>query len=114
MDTSPFFDSQSACFHGMMVYRIPKGDIALSEQHKIHTVVDIYGNTYKMVGTETSGHMRLVASIVDSKMREINALNPSLDQAKLAVLTASNAVHDYLKLKEQVEQLENELKKLKG
>jgi cell division protein ZapA len=86
----------------------------LSEQHKIRVSVDIYGQTYKMVGSETSGHMRLVASMVDDKMREINSHNPSLDSAKLAVLTAINSVHDYVKLKEQVEQLEEEIKRLKG
>ena len=86
----------------------------MSEQHKIRTSVEIYGYTYKLTGTETSGHMRQVASIVDDKMREFHAMNPSLDSSKLAVLAAINTVHDYLKLKEQVEQLENELKKLKG
>jgi cell division protein ZapA len=86
----------------------------LSEQHKIRTSVEIYGYAYKIVGTESSGHMRLVASMVDEKMREFHAMNPSLDSSRLAVLTAINTVHDYLKLKEQVEQLENELKKLKG
>jgi cell division protein ZapA len=96
------------------MYRILKGDGALSDQQKIRTSVEIYGHTYKIVGTETSGHMRLVGSIVDEKMRELHAMNPSLDSSKLAVLTAVNAVHDYLKLKEQVEQLEFELRKLKG
>ena len=86
----------------------------MSEQHKIRVSVDIYGQTYKMVGSETSGHMRLVASMVDDKMREINSHNPSLDSAKLAVLTAINTVHEYVKLKEQVEQLEEEIKRLKG
>lgn len=86
----------------------------MSEQHKIRISVDIYGQTYKMVGTETSGHMRLVASMVDDKMREINSHNPSLDSAKLAVLTAVNTVHEYVKLKEQVEQMEEEIKRLKG
>ncbi|MFC4409840.1 cell division protein ZapA [Chungangia koreensis] len=86
----------------------------MADQHKTRISVDIYGQTYKMVGTETSGHMRLVASVVDDKMREINAHNPSLDSTKLAVLTAVNTVHDYLKLKETVEQLEEELRKLKG
>ena len=78
----------------------------MSEQHKIRVSVDIYGQTYKMIGSETSGHMRLVASMVDDKMREINSHNPSLDSAKLAVLTAINTVHEYVKLKEQIEQLE--------
>ena len=86
----------------------------MSEQHKIRVSVDIYGQTYKMVGSETSGHMRLVASMVDDKMREINSHNPSLDSAKLAVLKAINTVHEYVKLKEQIEQLEEEIKRLKG
>lgn len=86
----------------------------MSEQQKIRTSVEIYGYTYKLIGTETSNHMRLVASMVDEKMREFHAMNPSLDSSKLAVLAAINIVQDNLKLKEQVEQLENELKKLKG
>ncbi|WP_432419948.1 cell division protein ZapA [Planococcus beigongshangi] len=90
------------------------GDGTLSDQQRIRTSVEIYGHTYKMVGTETSGHMRLVASAVDEKMREIHAMNPSLDSSRLAVLTAVNAVHDNLKLKERIEQLEIELNKLKG
>lgn len=85
-----------------------------NEQTKNRISVEIYGHTYKMVGTESIGHMRLVASIVDDKMREISIHNSSLDSAKLAVLTAVNTVHEYLLLKEQVEKLEEELKKLKG
>ena len=86
----------------------------MADEHKITTSVEIYGYTYKIVGPETSGHMRLVASMVDEKMREFHAMNPSLDSSKLAVLTAVNTAHEYLKLKERVEQLENELRKLKG
>ncbi|MBE1554464.1 cell division protein ZapA [Filibacter limicola] len=86
----------------------------MADEQKTRIAVDIYGQTYKMVGTETSTHMRLVASIVDDRMREVSANNPNLDSTKIAVLTAVNSVHDYLKLKEQVEQLEEELRKLKG
>ncbi|MDM5334708.1 cell division protein ZapA [Ureibacillus composti] len=86
----------------------------MAEQEKNRISVDIYGHTYKMVGTESTGHMRLVASIVDDKMKEISIHNPTLDTAKLAVLTAVNTVNDFLKLKEQVEKLEEELKRLKG
>jgi cell division protein ZapA len=77
---------------------------------KNRTSVDIYGQQYTIVGTDTTSHIRLVASNVEQKMREINSMNPSLDTGKLAVLTAVNAVHDYLKLKEKYELLENELK----
>ena len=89
------------------------GGLFLAEQEKNRISVDIYGQTYKIVGTESTGHMRLVASIVDDKMREISANNPTLDNVKLAVLTAVNTVHDHLKLKEQVEELEEQLKKSK-
>ena len=86
----------------------------MTDEQKTRIAVDIYGQTYKMVGTETSTHMRLVASIVDERMREISTHNPYLDTSKIAVLTAVNSVHDNLKLKMQIEQLEEELNKLKG
>lgn len=89
------------------------GGLLLAEQQKNKISVEIYGQTYKIVGTESMGHMRLVASIVDDKMREISVHNPTLDNTKLAVLTAVNTVHELLKLKEQVETLEEQLKKLK-
>ena len=78
----------------------------MADKEKTRIAVDIYGQTYKMVGNETSIHMRQVASIVDDKMREISSHNPNLDSTKIAVLAAVNSVHDYLKLKEQVEQME--------
>lgn len=90
------------------------GGILLAEQQKNRITVEIYGHTYKIVGTESTGHMRLVASIVDDKMKEIKSLNPLLDTRSLAVLTAVNVVHESLKLNEKIEMLEDELKKLKG
>ncbi|MDW0118168.1 cell division protein ZapA [Sporosarcina thermotolerans] len=86
----------------------------MADQQKTRLTVDIYGQTYTIVGSESSSHVRLVASMVDEKMREISSRNPYLDSAKIAVLTAVNSVHDYLKLKERIEQLEEELNKLKG
>nr|WP_029326485.1 cell division protein ZapA [Bacillus sp. m3-13] len=82
----------------------------MSEQ-KTRTTVDIYGQQYSIVGTESISHIRLVASIVDEKMREINSKNSHLDISKLAVLTAVNVVHDYIKLKDEYDMLERELKK---
>lgn len=81
------------------------------DDKKRKITVDIYGQQYTIVGEESSSHIRIVASMVDDKMREISAMNPSLDTAKLAVLTAVNTVHDYMKLKEQINQLELELLK---
>ncbi|MET3574587.1 cell division protein ZapA [Bhargavaea ullalensis] len=86
----------------------------MTEPEKIRVAVEIYGQTYQMVGTESSSHMRLVASLVDDMMRDISSKNRSLDTTKIAVLTAVNTVNDAIKLKERIEELENELKLLKG
>ena len=85
----------------------------MSNIQKHKTTVAIYGQAYVIMGTESPSHVRLVASLVDDKMREISYKNPTLDVNKLAVLTAVNAVNDYIKLKEQFEQLQAELQKEK-
>lgn len=85
----------------------------LSDTKKNRTTVDIYGQQYTIVGDESTSHIRVVASLVDEKMREISSLNPSLDTNKLAVLTAVNAVNDYLKVKDRAEKLEAEIQRLK-
>ncbi|MBD1381140.1 cell division protein ZapA [Metabacillus arenae] len=82
----------------------------MSNRPKTKTTVDIYGQQFSIVGTESTSHMRLVASIVDDKMRDMNSKNPALDMNKLAVLTAVNTVHEYLKLKEDYEKLERQLR----
>ena len=86
---------------------------SLSQAEKNRLTVDIYGSQYTIVGTESKDHIRHVASMVDEKMREISSKNPSLDINKLAALTAVNAVSDYLKIKEKLQQLESELKRAK-
>ncbi|MCM3637214.1 cell division protein ZapA [Sporosarcina luteola] len=86
----------------------------MADEQKTRVAVDIYGQTYTIVGSETSNHVKLVASMVDERMKEISSRNPYLDSSKIAVLTAVNSVHDYLKLKERIELLEEELNKLKG
>lgn len=95
----------------MIGIRIFRGteDFLVSRQEKTRATVDIFGQQYSIVGSESTSHIRLVASIVDEKMREISTKNPSLDINKLAVLTAVNAVHEYIKLKEDYERLEQKL-----
>ncbi|MEK5381607.1 cell division protein ZapA [Niallia sp. FSL W8-0635] len=85
----------------------------MSNTPKNRTNVDIYGTPYTIIGEEPSSHVRLVASIVDEKMREIHVMNPSLDLNKLAVLTAVNIVNDFVKLEDRVKELEEELKREK-
>ncbi|WP_079510345.1 cell division protein ZapA [Mesobacillus jeotgali] len=85
----------------------------MSDTKKNRSTVVIYGQQYTIVGIESTSHIRLIASMVDDKMREIGSANPSLDTSKLAVLTAVNAVNDYIKMKDRVESLEAEIKRLK-
>lgn len=85
----------------------------MSGDTKNRITVDIYGQAYTIVGLETANHIRQVASMVDGKMREIHMKNPSLDTSKLAVLTAVNAIHDLLKVQEQLNQLQLEIEKEK-
>jgi cell division protein ZapA len=86
----------------------------MSEQKKTRTTVDIYGQQYSIVGSESTSYIRLVASIVDDKMREISEKNSNLDSSKLAVLTAVNVVNDYLKVKDELEALQEKIKNEKG
>jgi cell division protein ZapA len=86
----------------------------MSEQKKTRTTVDIYGQQYSIVGSDSTSHIRLVASIVDDKMREISDKSPNLDSSKLAVLTAVNVVYDYLKLKDELEALQEKIKNEEG
>lgn len=79
------------------------------KDNRTRITVDIYGQQYSVVGDESTSHIRMVAAIVDDKMREIHAKNPSLDINRLAVLTAVNVVHDYIKLKDEHERLKEKL-----
>jgi cell division protein ZapA len=98
----------------MIECRIVKiGGIILSDDTRNRVTVDIYGQPYTIVGAESASHIREVASMVDEKMREISAKNRSLDTSKLAVLTAVNAMHDYLKVQEQLNILQLKLEKEK-
>ncbi|OEH91888.1 cell division protein ZapA [Bacillus solimangrovi] len=78
------------------------------------TIVEIHGQQYTIVGDEDSSRVRMVASFVDSKMKEIHEMNSFLDTNKLAVLTAVNIVHDYLKLQNDYEQLVRKIEQEKG
>jgi cell division protein ZapA len=83
-------------------------------QDRTRVTVEIRNRSYTIVGEEDATHVRLVASLVDQKMREIQEMNPQLDTASLAVLTAINSTNDYLKLKEDYAALLGSIKKERG
>ncbi|HLR41193.1 MAG TPA: cell division protein ZapA [Virgibacillus sp.] len=83
----------------------------MTQNDKTRVTVEIYNKSYNIVGKESAQHVRLVASLVDQKMRDINEANPQLDTTRLAVLTAVNSMNDYLKLKEEYDALLGSIKK---
>jgi len=89
---------------------MPGGSL-VSENEKKRITVDIHNRTYTIVGTESESHVKLVASLVDQKMKDIQSVNRQLDTASLAVLTAVNTMNDYLKLKEDYATLLGSLRK---
>ncbi len=90
------------------------GALHLSDGQKTRLTVDIYGNQYTIIGTESEYHIRCVTEMVDDKMRELGSRNASLDTQKIAVLTAVNMVNDYLKMEEELEQMKMELSHMKN
>ncbi|GGE17815.1 cell division protein ZapA [Marinithermofilum abyssi] len=67
--------------------------------------VEIYGQQYNIIGKASPGYMREVARQVDENMRTIAQGNPRLDTTKLAVLSAVNITDQYLKLKQEYEEI---------
>lgn len=85
----------------------------MAQQDRTKITVEIHNRPYTIVGTEPESHVRLVANLVDQKMKEILAKNKFLDTASLAVLTAINTSSDYLKLKEDYAKLLGSIRHIK-
>ncbi|GAA0456521.1 cell division protein ZapA [Alkalibacillus silvisoli] len=77
----------------------------MSDSEKNKITVEIHNRKYTVVGEESPEQIKMVASLVDQKMDEIQYSKPSFDTTQLAVLTALNTMNDYLKLKQDYEAL---------
>lgn len=87
------------------------GGNRMAQDEKTKLTVQIYHNTYTIVGTESESHIRLVASLVDQKMRDLSKQNKHLDTTRLAVLTAVNTMNEYIKLQQEYQALLRSLNK---
>ena len=65
----------------------------------------IYGQDYQIKGKASVEHLRMVAMLVDHKMNEVGEVNPRLDLNRVAVLAAVNVADEYLKLRQEYEEL---------
>lgn len=65
-------------------------------------------------GRASIDHLRLVAMLVDHKMKEIGEVNSRLDLNRVAVLAAVNIADEYLKLRQEYEELLRILEQANG
>lgn len=61
------FPSQFFLFHAMIKRMLTIGGMNLSDKQKNRIPVEIYGQNYMIVGTESPEHIRKVAELVDEK-----------------------------------------------
>lgn len=83
----------------------------MADKKRTRTTIEIHNKPYTIIGTEPEGHIKLVASLVDQKMKEIQQHSPSLDTSSLAVLTAVNTMNDFMKLKQEYASLLGAMRK---
>ena len=76
---------------------------------KIKTIVNIGGKEYTIAGAESAEYIHRVAICVNQKMAELKRGNAQLNNTLLAILTAINIADDYLKLKDEMEELKRYL-----
>ncbi len=74
---------------------------------RTRVTVEIYGTSYKLVGS-SADYMKKIAAYVDERMNAISKNHARLDTMKLAVLTAVHMAEEAL----QVNELQNEVKML--
>ncbi|WP_202078249.1 cell division protein ZapA [Caldalkalibacillus salinus] len=77
----------------------------MNEEQKNSISVKIHGQRYKLKGEESPEYLQSIAHYVDMKMNDIEEKNPSLDVAKVAVLSAVNIADEYHKLKKEYDEL---------
>lgn len=76
---------------------------------KVKTIVNIGGKEYTIAGTESAEYIHRVAICVNKKMAELKKGNEQLNNTLLAILTAINIADDYLKLKDEMEEIKQYL-----
>lgn len=77
----------------------------MNEDQKNRLQITIFGQQYNIVGNASSSYMRMIASNVDDKMRQIADAKPRIDTTKIAVLAAVNIADEYFKLKQEYDEL---------
>lgn len=89
----------------MCYIHFSRGSIGVPKKRQTKITIEINQKKYTIIGDESESHVRLVAELVNEKMEEIHQKNRHLDSTNIAVLTAINTMNDYVKLKEDYDDL---------
>lgn len=73
--------------------------------HKHKVMVEIFGENYPIRGDAEPERIMRVAALLDERMRHTAGTHPRLSTAKIAILTALNIADEYLRLKNDYQQL---------
>ena len=65
------------------------------------TQVEIFGQTYSVRAAGDPAYIRELADFVDKKMREVSEHAPTVDAAKIAILTALNISDEFHQFRAQ-------------
>ena len=71
--------------------------------------VNINGNPYKLKSEDSLSHLQAVADLVDKKIVEIKKHYPQYSLNRMAVLSSLQLADEYLKLKNEYDQLLKEM-----
>jgi cell division protein ZapA (FtsZ GTPase activity inhibitor) len=80
----------------------------MNGEDKVRFTVDIFGNSYKMVGSQSEKHMKMLAAFVNEHMERVAKSNPRLDTLKVAILALVNMADDYYESRLQGDLVETE------
>ena len=72
-------------------------DVGTTDRGQSATAVTIYGRTYHLRGDGDQAYLEELASLVDSKMREVADVTSTADTLKVAILASLNIADEYLK-----------------
>jgi cell division protein ZapA len=71
--------------------------------------VEILGRPITLKSVIEQGHLKLIANLVDDKMREIRKALPAVSTEDVAIMAALNMAYEYLELREDCRRLQQEI-----
>ncbi|WP_274363428.1 cell division protein ZapA [Paenibacillus thermotolerans] len=80
----------------------------MNGEDKVRLTIDIFGNSYKMVGTYSPKYVKQLSAYVNEHMNAVSKGNPRLDTQKVAILALVRMADEFFQLHQHLEKVENE------